>query len=827
MLDENALFAEIARKLGYVTPDQLREALGELERKKSEGGGSSLGQLLMEKGIVSRVQLKEILDALKRKTDEIEALGGASPTRKEGERASLVSVLSLIEQEHGVFSDVDLMAGDREEEGEGPKGVSTKMRLLSGGVAEERYVTGEEIARGGMGAIHRAVDRDLRREVAMKILLGGAKLDRGDLARFIGEVQVTAQLEHPNIVPVHELGVDAEGKIFFTMKLIRGRSLFEIIQDLRRPRRRTGTFTVSRLLNIFLKVCDAIAFAHARGVIHRDLKPENVMVGEFGEVLVMDWGLSKVVGREDKERDNLVVTDREEDGVLKTLSGRILGTPSYMPPEQAKGNVEALDERSDIYALGAILYEILTYEMPYPGETQLAILAKVLKGRLIPPTARAPRRKIAPELEAVVLKCMAGNKADRYAQVEDLRQDIEAHLEGRTLAAVQYNPVQLAAKWVKRNKVLSGAAAAVVVALVLGAVGMSLKARADKASDIKALLLSANQKRNDRNFMGAQADYFKVLGLDPTHPTVRDDLGKVSLEAEKERGRRKAKKLLAKAKKRFKAATRGEGEEGGSFEDAYKGFLAAYALDPTLNAAEEGIARTGVKVDLEKRRKEVDAHLKRGETFTKKQRRSLEEVKNLSREVEERSKAIEGYEDFHVKKPLWDAEKRLEKKKLEAIQNFTDGVAAYSTALGYDRDNDAAKHALASLYFSRWEEMEKEENRTQMAMIEGLIASLDTEGDFRDRIRGNGLLRVTTTPPGAEMHMFQYIEGPDRRLIPAPLGRKGKAWVIDPAFNVEATLGKPVETILKPSPSCRLGMTGEPFPPDPGEPRLPNGSYLL
>ncbi|MHC4598675.1 MAG: serine/threonine-protein kinase, partial [Planctomycetota bacterium] len=175
--------------------------------------------------------------------------------------------------------------------------------MISGTASEHRYSVLGEIARGGMGAIVRLVDNDIRRPVAMKVILSdetAGTADRERVERFVEEAQVTGQLEHPNIVPVHELGLDHEGKVYFTMKLVKGESLDSILDRLAdKDPGHAGKYPLSHLLQVFLKVCDAIAFAHSKGVIHRDLKPENVMVGSFGEVLVMDWGLAKVKGRED------------------------------------------------------------------------------------------------------------------------------------------------------------------------------------------------------------------------------------------------------------------------------------------------------------------------------------------------------------------------------------------------------------------------------------------------------------------------------------------------------------------------------------------------
>ncbi|MGE0432592.1 MAG: serine/threonine-protein kinase, partial [Planctomycetota bacterium] len=209
-----------------------------------------------------------------------------------------------------------------------------------------RYHVRGELGRGGMGAVLRAFDRDIRREVAVKVMLPGTG-DRVARARFLTEGQVTGQLEHPNIVPVHELGLDADGRMFIAMRLVRGRSLRQVLKAAAAD---PGTFPLVQRLDVFRKVCDAVAFAHSRGVIHRDLKPDNVMVGHFGEVQVMDWGLARLLDAPDPaDRAGLAPKDMapdgvevDDDGTARTLDGQIVGTPAYMPPEQVEGDRDAV-----------------------------------------------------------------------------------------------------------------------------------------------------------------------------------------------------------------------------------------------------------------------------------------------------------------------------------------------------------------------------------------------------------------------------------------------------------------------------------------------------
>ncbi len=304
---------------------------------------------------------------------------------------------------------------------------NSTIRPLRGRVARERYMLGRELGRGGGGRVLRAFDRDLGRTVAMKILTrpdDAAPLTNQNLQRFIAEAQTTGQLEHPNIIPVYDMGMLGDGQLYYTMKEVRRHSLREVLQAMARGDELIiEEYTLPRLLNIFRQVCLALHFAHVRGVVHRDLKPDNVMLGDFGEVLVMDWGLAKVEGRE-------VVTDFYLQGGEDHRPGQTLGTPAYMPPEQARGELELVDELSDVYALGAILYEILTLEPPFVGQTPFEVMLQVVNSELVSPKRRAPGREIPDELEALCLKALSPQREDRFASARDVLLAVETYLDG-------------------------------------------------------------------------------------------------------------------------------------------------------------------------------------------------------------------------------------------------------------------------------------------------------------------------------------------------------------------------------------------------------------
>jgi eukaryotic-like serine/threonine-protein kinase len=257
-----------------------------------------------------------------------------------------------------------------------------------------KYELVEKIAQGGMACVYLAKDRDLDRLVALKVLCDPPS-DPQAGSRLANEARIIARLEHPGIVPVHDSGVLADGRIYYAMKLVRGQRLDEYVGP---------STTRNDLLAIFEKICQAVSFAHAHGVIHRDLKPQNIMVGSFGEVLVMDWGVAKV-----RAETAASVSFPANGSVARigsqtdTAHGTILGTPGYMAPEQARGDVEAIDARTDVYALGAILYFLLT-------------------GQLKPPLR--PRGALPRPLEAICLKALAGPQSERYQSVEALAADV-------------------------------------------------------------------------------------------------------------------------------------------------------------------------------------------------------------------------------------------------------------------------------------------------------------------------------------------------------------------------------------------------------------------
>jgi tetratricopeptide (TPR) repeat protein len=335
-----------------------------------------------------------------------------------------------------------------------------------------RYLLKQFHARGGMGEVWVAQDTDIGRVVALKKVRQGRE---GDSSQFLHEAQITGQLEHPGIVPVHELGLDERGQPFYVMKFVHGRTLNAAIEEYHAACAKTGTpceVELLKLLQSFIQLCQTMAYAHHRNVIHRDLKPDNVMVGQFGETLVLDWGLAKVVGKELPEGDETWASIRlSGDGNSElTEAGTVKGTPSYMSPEAACGKVSEIDQSSDIYLLGGCLYHILTGKKPRHA-AKLSDMLQMARTQL----PVAPRRidpAIPRPLDAICMKALALAKTDRYASAAELAQDVERYLAGEPVTAYQENLIERARRWARVHRTALGRAAVGMVFVILAGFGI-------------------------------------------------------------------------------------------------------------------------------------------------------------------------------------------------------------------------------------------------------------------------------------------------------------------------------------------------------------------
>jgi serine/threonine-protein kinase len=378
-------------------------------------------------------------------------------------------------------------------------------------------------ARGGLGAVFVALDTELHREVALKQMLDHHADDASSRQRFLVEAEVTGGLEHPGIVPVYGLGTYGDGRPYYAMRLIRGDSLKEAIDHFhgeparvsagspgepgrvsarssspRKPRGadaarlsspKSTPLALRKLLRRFLDVCNAIDYAHSRGVLHRDIKPGNIIVGKYGETLVVDWGLAKALGRSEPGSGERTLVPSSVSGSAETLPGSALGTPAYMSPEQAAGDLDRLGPRSDVYSLGATLYCLLTGKPPFEGDHVGEVLRKVQRGEFRPQRAVDPA--IDRALEAVCLKAMSLRAEDRYPTPKALSEDIERWMADEPVAAWREPVGRRARRWARRHRTSVAAAAVLLVAAVA-------------ALAIGTVLVDRQRRRAEENFQIAR-----------------------------------------------------------------------------------------------------------------------------------------------------------------------------------------------------------------------------------------------------------------------------------------------------------------------------------
>ncbi len=365
----------------------------------------------------------------------------------------------------------------------------------------DRFIPVRPHARGGIGLVWVARDCELQRDVALKVIQPKYAERSDQRARFLLEAEITGKLEHPGVVPVYSLGRDAEGRPYYAMRFIRGESLSAAIKGFHQARRQeaesAGKYAPSmwgvefrQLLGSFLDVCNTIDYAHSRGVLHRDLKPANIMLGQYGETLVVDWGLAKVIGKSDlapvQGEGNFEPSLARETSASssETQQGMAMGTPAYMSPEQAKGLIDELGPASDVYSLGATLYELLTGQVAFPGEKVKEILEKVRQGDFPPP--RSVCRSLPAPLEAICCKAMALVPDERFASVRALAQDIEHWLADEPVTAYAERPLERLGRWFRQHRTWAYAAFATLVGICLVATVAAVFIEGSRRSEAEA-----------------------------------------------------------------------------------------------------------------------------------------------------------------------------------------------------------------------------------------------------------------------------------------------------------------------------------------------------
>ncbi len=494
--DRNLLFGLIALQNGMIDQSALVAAFHAWTRDKNR----AISEILLGRAAIDaddQALLEGLVNKhLKRHGDDVEKSLAAVPTP----RAVVTGLVAM--GDHDVTTSLgNVGSGLRPTVADDRADAEATTSVGSPTGAGQRFRALRPHARGGLGAVFVALDAELNREVALKQILDHHADDPTSRTRFVLEAEITGGLEHPGIVPVYGLGSDGGGRPYYAMRFIRGESLKEAIAAFHGDPAMNEdagkrSLALRKLLRRFTDVCNAIEYAHTRGVIHRDIKPANIIVGKYGETLVVDWGLAKATGKSEPAlpSDERTLTPSSASGSVETQPGSALGTPAYMSPEQAAGDLDRLGPRSDVYSLGATLYCLLTGNPPFEGDDIGAVLRAVGKGDF--PRPRSVDPSIDPALEAVCLKAMATNLEDRYASCRALADDVERWAADEPTAAWPEPFSVRTRRWMRRNRTTVTAASAAVLVAIVGLAGvLAVQARANGILQAKNFELDQANRR--------------------------------------------------------------------------------------------------------------------------------------------------------------------------------------------------------------------------------------------------------------------------------------------------------------------------------------------
>jgi hypothetical protein len=630
-----------------------------------------------------------------------------------------------------------------------------------------RFTLVGKLGEGSQGIVYRVNDRDCHREVACKVL-SYATSDPEEISRFIHEAQVTSQLEHPGVVPVHDLGELRDGTVYYTMKRVDGVSLLDLLQT--RGGKAEYRF---ELLEMFLRICETVAFAHSRGVVHRDLKPRNIMAGPFGEVLVLDWGLAKVVNCPDVARPMASMRSFPEADPYRTLNGTAVGTPAYMSPEQAMGEVDSLDRRCDIYSLGVILYEILAGVSPYVRGEARKVMHQVSHGMWTRLDQRPEPSRLPRALIAIVHRAMAFERVERYQTVETLADDLRSFLAGQAVSAYQESTLERFGRVLShhRRQVRTGLAVAGVAALMgLGVWGNQWR---EMERMVGGLHEQLEERLASRDYPQARAVGDRILALRPEDRRTLRQLPRI------EEGLRSLEMARLLAAKRSEAdelirEASGAVAEGGEAQLTRAGELYMRALglvgdDPAITGAYQEVI--GRLASLEQQRQQAE-HEKRRRVAAVRQLESAQraqewakpkKIELMLRQQEHRAlaAATRGGDDETMRSRLHAIEESIENLRRELADLEGRAASFFDNAVALAPDDAGVRRAVADYYLQRLMDYEARGDLAGALVAENRCRMFD-DGRNNDMLRGLSWLTSQAGQPPVTLQSL--VEGRDRTL---------------------------------------------------------------
>jgi serine/threonine protein kinase/Tfp pilus assembly protein PilF len=554
--DRNLLFGMLALQLDFISRDALIHAMQAWVLDKTR----RLDEILLDHGALAP-DCNQLLQALVEKHLEqhennpeksLVALSSAGSLAEELDDLGIVELQTRMATVcHNEQTDIDPAQLTRDAvSAETPRSSETRFRIL------------RQHAHGGLGEVFVALDQELHRKVALKQIRAGHADEPESRARFLLEAEITGGLEHPGIVPVYSLGQDADGRPFYAMRFIKGESLRQAIDRFHQVnagnwQQGEGLLAFRKLLSRFIDVCNAIAYAHSRGVLHRDLKPNNIMLGKYGETLVVDWGLAKVLG---KGSDPQAAPRASSPGGSSsyTFAGQALGTPAFMSPEQASGRLQELGPAADVYGLGATLYCLLTGRPPFQSQDTSQILRSVEQRELPSPHRLQPH--VPRALEAVCLKAMAPKAEDRYPGARALADDIEHWLADEPVTAYPEPWAERSRRWLRRHRALVMTTAAALFVAALSFAGAAVR-----LSGVNQRLAAANRSEQEARTEATQGRDEARAQRDRA---IKAEQEAKTNEAKSQQAAAQSSAVLGFFQDRVLAAARPKGQEGGLGKDA-------------------------------------------------------------------------------------------------------------------------------------------------------------------------------------------------------------------------------------------------------------------